>query len=176
MWCTRAPPLNSHNKRKTEGQNFKCQLAICSFNWTDRIYIYMTVTLVSNCCGCLIFADMNTGFCAISSKMYSYALCVATIKPLNEWVWVTRGCKAPVQHSRETLSAANCSWKWLSTPAGCCSCGCDTESTQNGGGSKVSTSPPEPLHTYTHKWRGRVAAHTPMWINTHTHTAECDLR
>lgn len=70
-------------------------------------------------------------------------------------------------NSSTAFSLAALSWKWLATPAGCCSCGCDTESTEMERGQRL---PPLLSIFPAHKRRGGVAAHMYTWTHSHTHS------
>lgn len=68
------------------------------------------------------------------------------------------------------LGPANWSWKWLSTPAGCCSCGCNTESTEMKRVQRLAPLlPNSSAHTHARK-RPRECGSTPVRVNQHTYT------
>lgn len=91
---------------------------------------------------------------------------------LNEhlWIWVARAFNGPAPYPSAVPGPANWSWKWLSTPAGCCSCGCNTESTEMERVQRLAPLlPNSSAHTHARK-RPRECGSTPVRMNQHTCT------
>lgn len=88
---------------------------------------------------------------------------------LNEhlWIWVARGLNGPAPYPSAVLGPANWSWKWLSTPAGCCSCGCPQK--WRGFKGWHLSSPNSSAHMHARKWP-RECGSTPVRMNQHTYT------
>lgn len=80
---------------------------------------------------------------------------------------------------RHSFRIAALSWKWVATPAGCCSCGCDTESTEIERGQRLpplllsisrAASLPSHPNLPLNPWGNVAAPLSHMYTSTHSHT------